>query len=535
MNKKIFLSFVVFIIFINFLTIPVSAWQSNVGVINADISFHGLAAGDYLGQSVIGAGDLNGDNITDFCISSSRSDENGQNAGKTYIFFGRTSGWQESFDLANADASFVGESGGDESGHALGAGGDVNGDGFDDLLISAPLNEETGEDDGQIYLILGKASGWQLNTSLANADASFLGEVMSDRAGNSIDIIEDVNGDNYDDILIADKWNDEYEINGGKIYLIFGKASGWEMDIGLSSCNASYLGKKANDHAGFSISGVGDVNGDTFGDFLIGAYLNDELGTSTGQSYLIFGKELGWNTDVNLTNVDVTFNGENEYDASGTSVAGVGDLNGDNYNDFMIGAPGNDESKNSAGQAYIIFGKETWNSVYNLSDVDASFHGENYNDQLGTCLAGAFDINNDTYDDILLGAKGYQSGGSRGKTYLIFGKETGWSMDTSIQNADASFIGEKNSDVSSNSLAGIGDVNGDGFDDFLIGAHQFSYSESLIGKVYLFFGAEDRIFISPTPQSISGYANLILINISVIMIGSIIILNKKRFRKKKYN
>jgi len=528
MNKKILLSIGFFVVFITFFAIPVTAWQSNAGIINADISFNGLAAGDYLGQSVIGAGDLNGDYISDFCVSSSRSDENGQNAGKTYIFFGRTSGWQESFDLANADASFVGESAGDESGHALGAGGDVNGDGFDDLLISAPLNQETGEDDGQIYLIFGKASGWQLNTSLADADASFLGEVMSDRAGNSIDIIEDVNGDNYDDILIADKWNDEYEINGGKIYLIFGRASGWKMDISLSSCNASYKGINANDHAGFSISGLGDVNGDTFGDFLIGAYLNDELGTSAGQSYLIFGKELGWSTDVNLTNADVTFNGEYQYDASGTVVSGVGDLNGDTYKDFMIGAPGNDESQSSAGQAYIIFGKETWESGYNLSDADASFHGENDNDQLGTFLAGAYDINNDTYDDILIGARNYPSGASRGKTYLIFGKETGWNMDIPIQNADASFIGEKSGDTSSNSLAGIGDVNEDDYDDFLIGAQQFTSSEAYAGKVYLFFGAEERIFISPSPQSISGYTNLILIITAMIAIMSLVIIHKKR-------
>jgi len=534
MYKKTLLSIGFFMIFLMLSSLPVVAWQSNVGIGNTDVSFYGLASQDYFGQSVIGVGDLNGDNLSDFCISAPRSDVNSQNAGQTYIFFGGSTEWPEIFDLNNANASFIGESTGDDSGHALGGGGDVNGDGFDDLLISAPRNEETGEDDGQIYLILGKATGWSLNTSLANANASFLGEAMSDRAGNSIDIIEDVNGDNYDDILIADKWNDEYEINGGKIYLIFGGASGWEMDMSLSSCNASYLGKKANDHAGFSISGVGDVNGDNFGDFLIGAYLNDELGESAGQSYLIFGKELGWATDVNLTNADVTFNGEYQYDVAGTVVSGIGDLNGDTYKDFMIGAPGNDESKSSAGQAYIIFGKETWNSVYNLSDVDASFQGENFSDRLGSFLAGAFDINNDTYDDILLGADGYKSGGSRGKTYLIFGKETGWNMDTPIQNADASFIGENNGDTSSSSLAGIGDVNGDDYDDFLIGAHQYSAVEPLAGKVYLFFGAENRIFVNPSPQAISGYENLILINISIIMIASIIILNKKRFQKKTY-
>lgn len=521
MNKKTILTICLCLFCLTLFSVPVTAWQSNVGIEKADISFYGQATQDFFGESLVGVGDLNGDNLSDFCIGAPRNDANSQNAGQTYLFFGRISDWPETFEISNANASFVGESSGDESGHALGGGGDVNGDGFDDLLISAPLNEETGDENGQIYLILGKASGWQLNTSLANANASFLGEAMSDRAGNSIDIIKDVNGDNYDDILIADKWNDEYEINGGKIYLILGRASGWEMDMSLSSCNASYLGKYANDHAGFSISGTGDVNGDSFGDFLIGGYLNDELGESAGQSYLIFGKELGWAKDVNLTNADVTFNGELRYDISGTAVSGVGDLNGDSYNDFMIGAPGNDESRSSAGQAYIIFGKETWNSVYNLSNVDASFHGVSDNDQLGYFIAGGVDINNDTYDDILIGAVSYPSGGYRGKTYLIFGKESGWSMDMPIQNADASFIGEKEGDTSSNSIAGIGDVNGDDYDDFLIGAHQFSNSENLAGKAYLFFGAKTRIFITPSPSSISGYIDLVIILSSMIAIISL--------------
>ena len=134
-----------------------------------------------------------------------------------------------------------------------------------------------------------------------------------------------------------------------------GPAPYWQMDINLSNANASFFGEAANDVSGNSVSYAGDVNGDGYDDLIIGAYGNDEGGTKAGQSYLIFGKPDGWSMDINLSNANASFFGESADDESGRSVSYAGDVNGDGYDDMIIGAYA-DEGGIDIGQSYLIFG-----------------------------------------------------------------------------------------------------------------------------------------------------------------------------------
>jgi len=174
------------------------------------------------------------------------------------------------------------------------------------------------------------------------------------------------------------------------------------------------------------VAGAGDVNNDGYDDILIGAYGNDDgPGINAGKTYLIFGDETNQiSMDISLTDADASFKGEAENDYSGYSVAGAGDVNNDGYDDILIGAYGNDDGGSGAGKTYLIFGDETdqISMDISLTAANALFIGENEDDQSGISVARASDVNNDGYDDILIGAIRNDDGGSSaGKTYLMFG------------------------------------------------------------------------------------------------------------------
>ena len=209
--------------------------------------------------------------------------------GSLFAFGGVAYAFDPDTSLSTADTSFWGESAIDYSGICVATAGDVNGDGYDDFLIGAYRNDDGGSDAGQTYLILGKAGGWTMDTSLSTADASFWGEHGGDRSGYSVATAGDVNGDGYDDFLIGAYANDDGGSDAGQTYLILGKAGGWTMDTSLSTANASFWGEHLGDYSGYSVATAGDVNGDGYDDFLIGANQNSDGAASAGQTYLLLG------------------------------------------------------------------------------------------------------------------------------------------------------------------------------------------------------------------------------------------------------
>jgi hypothetical protein len=482
--------FLLIVISVLFVPLPSNALNYNLdhSLSNVDASFWGENANDASGVSVANAGDVNGDGYDDILIGAYGNSENGAGSGQAYLIFGKASGWSMDADLSNANASFLGEHAGDALGVFVDGAGDVNGDGYDDILIGAYGNSESAEYAGQTYLIFGKPSGWFRNSALSLANASFRGESANDCAGQTLAGVGDVNGDGYDDFLIGAQWNNEAGNDAGQTYLILGKSSGWSKDTNLSKSDASFLGEQVSDEAGFSVNGAGDVNGDGYDDFLIGTRENDDGGTRAGQTYLMLGKPSGWAMDTDLSNSNASFVGENSYDGSGASVSGVGDVNGDGYDDILIGANWNADGGSSAGQTYLVLGKASgWAMDTDLSTANASFWGEETNDFSGYKVADAGDVNGDGYDDFLIGAYCNNEGGSgTGQTYLILGKPSGWAMDRDLSNSNASFWGE-GTDWSGKSAAGGGDMNGDGYDDILIGALWNSAGGDGAGQTYLVF------------------------------------------------
>ena len=464
-----------------------NCWRLGMDINDASLaSFKGETGGDGSGYSVSGVGDVNGDGYDDILISAPY--RNG-NIGEVYLIFGNASGWSLDMNLANANASYIGEGGSNSNLMIVSGAGDVNGDGYDDFLIGVPLNKEGGKDSlgwgaGQAYLILGKATGWSMDTDLGNVDASFIGEEGGDNAGRSVSCAGDVNGDGYDDILIGAWWSSEGGgWHSGQAYLIFGKPTGWSMDTNLSNSDASFLGFERTEYFGDEVSSAGDVNGDGYDDILIGAF--HEGSGKRGQTYLYLGRSSGWSMDMKKSSANASFYGGEIQDYSGYSVSGAGDVNGDGYDDFLISAHWNDTGGLNAGQAYLFLGKAAgWSGSTDLSDADASFVGKGERKHFGGFLSGAGDVNGDGYDDIVIGAGGNDVILSNAdQAYLILGKSSGWAMGTNLTELDASFNCEYSSDFDRCYVSGAGDVNGDGYNDILIGA-------SYAGKTYMIPGGE---------------------------------------------
>ncbi len=325
-------------------------WNTGMDLSSADASFIGVIKWGYSGETTSG-GDVNGDGFDDIVIGTPGSTPEGNSPGWVYVFFGKAGGWRMRTKVSQADVSFVGENIQDGTGSPVQVAGDVNGDGYKDILIGAFQNDCNGERSGQVYMMFGKPSGWGKQVSLSEADASFIGEHEWDNAGFSLAGAGDVNGDGYDDILIGAYSNNDGGESAGQVYLILGKPAGWSMRTSLSQADASFIGEGAWDQAGTSVAGAGDVNGDGYSDLLIGASASPIHGAGLGRAYLIFGRPDNWGLRLSLAAADISFEGEEVRDCAGSSFAGGDDVNGDGLIDIAVGACYNDDL---SGQTYLF-------------------------------------------------------------------------------------------------------------------------------------------------------------------------------------
>jgi Ca2+-binding RTX toxin-like protein len=354
--------------------------------------------------------------------------------------------WPAVFELSSLDGTngfkINGEAAYDASGFSVASAGDVNGDGFADLIVGAFDADPNGSNTGASYVVFGKASGFGATLNLSSLDGTngfqINGEAASDFSGCSVASAGDVNGDGFDDVIVGASGADYNGSRAGVSYVVFGKGSGFGATLELSSLDGAngfqINGEAEGNFCGHSVTSAGDVNGDGFADLIVGAFGAAPNGFYSGASYVVFGKASGFAAMLELSSLDgkngFQINGEAAYDESGCSVASAGDVNGDGFDDLIVGAYGADPNGNRSGASYVVFGKASgFGATLELSSLDGNngfqINGEAASDYSGISVASAGDVNGDGFDDLIVGARDADPNGSHsGASYVIFGHAT---------------------------------------------------------------------------------------------------------------
>lgn len=461
--------------------------KANTGVLSPSASFLGRHYIERIGYALAGAGDVNGDGFDDFLIGTFHNAVMGSDAGAAYLFLGQSRlPWGLNTSVDSANARLLGQIAYDAAGYSVACNGDLNGDGFDDMIIGAPAgNDKVPWVSGRVYIVFGKKKAdWGRYFQLYDSsNLIYEGEGNQDLAGLSVAYIGDVNLDGYDDFIVGAPFKDGKFVDEGKVYLILGKATYSKRIDFLSYATAGFRYDRDGAEIGYSVAGIGDVNADGIPDFAIGAL-------SASRVFVIFGrKNVNWGANFNLDEADLILYGKHQWVSEGVGwkIAGGGDLNGDRIDDMFIPAIHDDDGGFHAGKVYVLLGKKGgWsNQTIALNDgADASFQGELPGDQAGWGVAIAGDVDDDGFDDFLIGTYKDDQGPVDGKAYLIKGKATGWKRNVPL--ATIPDYCERAAEGVGFACASAGDFDHDGIDDFLIAAPFNNEVQKWTGEVYLF-------------------------------------------------
>jgi uncharacterized delta-60 repeat protein len=346
-------------------------------------------------------------------------------------------------------------------GWSVGTAGDVNGDGYSDVIVGAPGYDNGESNEGRAYVYYGSASGLS-TTPNWTAEANLAGASF----GYSVGTAGDVNGDGYSDVIVGARYFGS--LGEGRAFVYHGSASGlstmanWSTDVGPYAW------------FGWSVGTAGDVNGDGYSDVIVGA-INYDIPSGSGDfqggAFVYHGSASGLSTTANWTvHSDVA------YAYFGYSVGTAGDVNGDGYDDVIVGAKNYSNGEDYEGTAFVYYGSASGLST----TADWTAESNQASAYFGCSVGTAGDVNGDGYDDVIVGAEFYNI---KGRAFVYYGSASGLSTT-------ADWIAETDRNGNfGHSVSTAGDVNGDGYSDVIIGAFKYANGQSQEGAAFIYYGS----------------------------------------------
>jgi len=453
----------------------------------ADWTTDGKDDGVEYGIAVSAAGDINRDGFGDIVVGSRKYLVGGERCGAAFIFTGSRNGLS-----ATPHAELSPAVKGAYFGGAVSAAGDVNGDGYDDVLVGAPHYHVSSGYEGAAFVYYGSPAGIVLTPAWTRIGLEGDGEF-----GSSVSAAGDVNGDGYADVLIGSARYTEGQSNEGAAFLFLGSESGLASEPAWS-----YQSDQSGAQLGLDVAGLGDLNKDGYADIAVSAPNYDlQDGSDHGLVLVFYGA---------ANSMDILPDwqaGGNQPDALfGSALASAGDVDHNSYPDLIIGARGVDvidplgETMADAGAAYLFYTTPTGVSP----SAGWSMFGNQQYSGYGAAVAGIGDADQDGFSDVGIGAPRQTDDQSEeGFVYVYRGTPQGAALSPNWTSS-----GDKAETAFGAALGDAGDVNADGYSDLVVGAPIYKRDEkTVMGQAYVFHGAS-----STETQLINIFLPLILVN-----------------------
>jgi hypothetical protein len=421
-------------------------------------SEEGEQIGGEYGYSVAGAGDVDGDGYDDLLVGAARYEQAVYREGVAMIFHG-SAGGLNSWPVWTTGSRQTGA----RYGSAVGPAGDVNGDGYADVLVGAHRYNASQSEEGRAYLFLGSAIG------LSGTPAwTFDGDRPYAHLGFSVAGAGDINADGYDDVVIGARWYaDEYDYQGAA-FVFYGSASG-----PASLPDLILTGSQPGATFGYSVAAAGDVDHNGYADVLVGApqYANGE--EEEGAAFLFYGSPAGL-----VATPGWSFEGDQPGAEFGTSVASAGDVNGDGFPDVIIGAQLYDGALPDVGAVFVFLG-----SAQGLNSTPHQIlEGDRANTSFGFSVAPLGDVDGDGHDDVAVGAPLFSDDQSaEGAVFVFVGSSAGLGATPAWRGC-----GDKADTRFGHIVSSAGDVDGNGVQDLTVGAPDYRHNTDILGRAYLY-------------------------------------------------